>query len=117
MGTPNDPIDALTVRFEEGGQIQVDELGKAVLAHSPTWATIAFLARERDPATGAFSSPRVSLRRYKRRGGRFVVDKHFTLTNGAQALALMTAIERWFPIGAAEALAGDEAEADSGEEE
>jgi hypothetical protein len=114
MGIPDDPISALTVRFEDGGQLQVDELGKAVLAQSPTWATIAFLARERDPATGAFSSPRVSLRRYKRRGGRFVVDKHFTLTNGAQALALMTAIGNWFPPGAVERSVDDEAE--SGDE-
>jgi hypothetical protein len=114
MGIPDDPIGALTVRFEDGGQLQVDELGKAVLAHSPTWATIAFLARERDPATGAFSSPRVSLRRYKRRGGRFVVDKHFTLTNGAQARALMTAIGSWFPPDAVERSVDDEAE--SGDE-
>lgn len=99
MGTPDDPIGALTVRFEEDGQLHVDELDKAVLAQSSTWATVAFLARERDPATGSFSPPRVSLRRYKRRGGRFVVDKHFTLTNAAQAHALMVALAGWFPHG------------------
>ena len=93
---PADPTASLTVRFEENGHVQVEELAKAVLSVSPAWATIAFLARERDGNTGGFGPPRVSLRRYKRRGGRFVVDKHFTLTNAAQARGLMQALGAWF---------------------
>ena len=79
--------------------MQVEELAKAVLASSPTWATLAFLARERDPVSGALRAPRVSLRRYKKRGGKFVVDKHFTLTNRAQADALVAALGGWFSAG------------------
>lgn len=94
-----DPLDDLTVRFEEGGVVQVEELAKVVLASSPAWATLAFLARERDRETGALRAPRVSLRRYKKRGGRFVVDKHFTLTNRAQALALQAQLLDWFKDG------------------
>jgi hypothetical protein len=93
---PADPTASLTVRFEENGHVQVEELAKAVLSVSPAWATIAFLARERDGNTGGFGPPRVSLRRYKRRGGRFVVDKHFTLTNAAQAQGLLQALGHWF---------------------
>lgn len=94
-----DPLADLTVRFEEDGVLKVEELDKQVLASSPMWATVAFLSRERDPATGEMRAPRVSLRRYKKRGGRFVVDKHFTLTTGAQARALVDVLRGWFDVG------------------
>lgn len=94
-----DPLAELTVAFSEGDVVQVEQLDKAVLASSPMWATVAFLSRERDPATGSMRAPRVSLRRYKKRGGKFVVDKHFTLTNRAQARALIDALHGWFDDG------------------
>jgi hypothetical protein len=106
--TDKDPTAGLTVRFEEGGVLQVEELQRVVLSTSPAWATIAFLARERDPTTGEFRAPRVSLRRYKRRAGRFVVDKHFTLTTRAQGLALATALSTWFAEGGPGAGADDD---------
>jgi len=100
--TEKDPaLASLTVRFEEGGVLQVDELDRVVLAASPLWATVAFLARERDRATGAWRATRVQIRRYKKRGGRFVVDKHFTLTGRAQADGLAAALGRWFSPGGA----------------
>lgn len=94
-----DPLADLTVRFEENGVVQVEELARVVLASSPAWATVAFLARERERESGALHAPRVSLRRYKKRGGRFVVDKHFTLTNRSQADALVGALTSWFAEG------------------
>ena len=96
-----DPTAGLTVRFEEGGVVQVEELQRVVLSSSPTWATLAFLARERDASSGEFRAPRVSLRRYKRRAGRFIVDKHFTLTTSAQALTLAQTLTAWFGEGGA----------------
>lgn len=98
-----DPLAELTVRYEEAGVVQVEELGRAVLASSPLWATLAFVARERDPATGGFRPPRVTLRRYKKRGGRFHVDTHFTLTSAAQAQALVAALGGWLDGGALDA--------------
>jgi hypothetical protein len=106
MSQDADPTAGLTVRFEEDGQLQVEELARVVLGVSSTWATVAFLARERDRATGHFRAPRVSLRRYKKRGGRFVVDKHFTLTNAGQARALQHALASWFADGGAGAVDG-----------
>jgi hypothetical protein len=108
MSQDADPTAGLTVRFEEDGQLQVEELAKVVLGLSSTWATVAFLARERDRATGAFRAPRVSLRRYKKRGGRFVVDKHFTLTNAGQVRALEQALGAWFAEGGPGAVSGAE---------
>ena len=101
-------LDGLTVLFEEAGVLQVDELDRVVVSVSPMWATIAFLARERDRATGAWRAPRVQLRRYKRRGGRFVVDKHFTLTGRAQAEAVAAALAGWFAAGGKGRVDGDD---------
>lgn len=114
MSQDADPTAGLTVRFEEDGVLQVEELARAVLGVSPTWATVAFLARERDRASGAFRAPRVSLRRYKKRGGRFIVDKHFTLTHAGQARALQAALAGWFADDGPGAAAG--ADHDDGEE-
>jgi hypothetical protein len=101
--TSQDPrraaLDALTVRYEEDGTLLVEELARVVIASSPLWATLAFLARERDRATGEWRAPRVQLRRYKRRGDRFVVEKHFTLTGRAQADAVAAALATWFSPG------------------
>ncbi|MBM4282396.1 MAG: hypothetical protein FJ137_17130 [Deltaproteobacteria bacterium] len=108
----NDPravaLAALTVRFEEAGVLQVEEIDRVVVACSALWATVAFLARERDRSSGTWRSPRVQLRRYKWRGGRFVVDKHFTLTGRAQADAVGAALAAWFAPGGAGRAPGDD---------
>lgn len=83
--------DELTVAFSEDGKEKVRELGKVVLAESPSWVTIAFLFEE--PG----GPKKVALRRYKKRGGRFVVDKHFVLNTDRQAHELAKAIAVWFP--------------------
>ena len=92
----DDPLEALTVQFVEAGVVVVEELGKVVLAHSSAWATVVYLSRERKKGTDTFGPPRVMLRRYKKRGGRFITDKHFTLTTAAQAEGLVGAIAGWF---------------------
>ncbi len=113
---PRAALEGLTVRFEEGDVLFVEELDRVVVSVSPLWATIAFLARERDRATGQWSAPRVQLRRYKRRAGRFVVDKHFTLTGRGQAEALVAALSTWFAAGGKGRVEGDDTAAPDDEE-
>lgn len=89
-------VEELTVTFEENGVLKVRELDRAVLSSASTWATVAHLFEERDPE-GGFRGPKVSLRRYRKRGKGFVVDKHLTLSSARQAHALALALARWFP--------------------
>jgi hypothetical protein len=103
--------EELTVAFVEDGKEKVRELDKRVLAHSSSWATVVYLFCEIDADSGEPKPPKLGLRRYKKRGGRFVLDKHFVLASGAQARGLAEAIEAWFPAGAPHA-AGDEADDD-----
>jgi hypothetical protein len=88
-------VEELTVAFSEDGKEKVRELAKVVLSQATSWATIAFLFQEIDTATGEWRAPKVSLRRYRKRAGRYVVDKHFTLSSGRQARALKDALESW----------------------
>lgn len=89
-------VEELTVTFEEDGVLKVRELDRAVLSSSAAWATVAHLFEERDPE-GGFRGPKVSLRRYRKRGKGFVVDKHLTIGSPRQAHALAAALLRWFP--------------------
>jgi hypothetical protein len=88
-------VDELTVRFEEDGVLKVRELDKRVLSQG-TWATVAFLSQELDLQTQQWRAPRVTVRRYRKRGQGYVVDKHITLTSPAQATALADTILSWF---------------------
>lgn len=95
MNTPDtDPIDALTVQFEEDGVEKVRELEKHVLSRG-SWATIAFLFQEYDVRAGAFKPAKVSLRRYRRRKDRYVFQSKFTLSSLKQAKDAATVLTAW----------------------
>ena len=94
-----DPLTELTVNWTEDGVLKVRELDRAVLATSTSWATLAFLFQEHDAASGSYRAPKVSIRRYRRRAGRNVVDKHLTLSTEKQATELMDCIGKWFASG------------------
>ena len=89
-------IEELSVTFEENGVLKVRQLDRVVLSSSSSWATVAHLFEERDPE-GGFRGPKVSLRRYRKRGKGFVVDKHLTISSPRQAHTLAAALARWFP--------------------
>ena len=89
-------VDDLSVQWEEDGVVKVRQLDKRVLSTAGGWATIAFLYEEREPGSEQFRGPKVALRRYKKRGDRWVVDTRFTMTL-EQAQALGAAIGAWTP--------------------
>lgn len=91
----DDETSLLTVRWEEGGELIVEELAKVVLANRGGWATVAFLAREKDKENGTFEDPKVIVRRYRRRakGGHEVTAKLSLPMEQAKALA--EAIAGW----------------------
>jgi len=89
-------IEELTVNWREGDKLKVKELDKLVLS-TGMWVTIAFLYQDLDPNDpSAYRAPKIALRRYKKRGDRYVVDTRFTLTTDKQALEFAAAIGTWF---------------------
>lgn len=94
--------DDVTVNWSENGALRVRELDKVVLSTSTSWATVAFLFQEADPeAPDGWRAPKVSIRRYRRRGGKLHVDKHLTLSTEKQALDFAAAVTKWFSDGGA----------------
>ena len=98
-------VDDLTVTWSENGTPKVRELAKMLLSTSSSWATIAFLFQEADGA-GGWRAPKVSVRRYRKRGKTYVVDKHLTLSTSKQALDLANAVVAWFAPGGPGAVGG-----------
>lgn len=100
-------LDDLTVTFEDNGVVRVRQLDRVVLSSSSAWATIAFLFEERG-ADGALHGPRVSLRRYRKRGKSWIVEKHLTISSGRQAHLLAQTLARWFPSAPSDAESDDD---------
>ena len=67
-------VEDLTVEYtdEETGEVVIKELSKEVLSKG-AWPTVMFFYQDRDPKTGEFSEPKVSLRRYRKMQGRGVL--------------------------------------------
>ena len=85
MHDDDDNFEDLTVTWVENGVEVVKELDRYVLHKGSGWATIAFLCEEHDPATGEMRGPKVNLRRYRKRGGRWQVSARFVLGSEEQA--------------------------------
>ncbi len=92
-----DGLDDIAVDFVEDGIVKVRQLDKRVLSHGGGWATIAFHYEEKDPEGPGFKPPKIALRRYRKRGDRWVVDTRFVVSSGEQARGLYDAIAVWFP--------------------
>ena len=98
-------IDALTVHWEEDGQVMVEELDRKVLSHG-AWATVVFLYRERDRQSGEFGPPKAALRRYRKRGDRYQVHAKMVLSSAEQARMVADTLHGWFPNEAESERAG-----------
>lgn len=92
-------VEELTVAFsdEESGEDVIKELDKEILSKG-AWPTIMFLYQERDPKTGDFGEPKVSLRRYRKINGNFKAQGKFKVTGKAQAEAIIEVLKKWYNI-------------------
>ena len=64
-------VEELTVAYsdEDTGEEVIKEIGKEILSKG-AWPTVMFFYQERDPKTGEFTEPKVSLRRYRKMAGK-----------------------------------------------
>ncbi len=91
--------DELSVTYVQDGVEKIHEVARVVIASSSSWATVAHLFQERDPQTLQLRAAKVAIRRYRKKAGTYVVDKHFVLSSGRQAMAFASAITGWFATG------------------
>ena len=92
-------VEELSVAFsdEDTGEEVIKELGKEILSKG-AWPTVMFLYQEKDPKTGEFTEPKVSLRRYRKMNGMFKPQGKFKITGKAQAEAIIEVLKKWYSI-------------------
>ena len=91
----NEPLDQLTVRWEEDGEEKVKELKKHVLSKG-AWATLMFLYQELDPKTKEFRAPKISIRRYRKRADQYIYQSKFNISSEAQGREIARMIGEWY---------------------
>jgi hypothetical protein len=106
-------IDELSVNWDEGGTVVVEQLDKVVLSRGG-WATILFKYREQNVRTGVWSKTKFTIRRYQKRQGVFRQQSKFNISSMAQAKSLCDALMSW--VNEAEA-AGESDDGGGGSEE
>jgi hypothetical protein len=91
-------IDALTIQYEENGEVKVKQLDKRILTRG-SWTTIIFKFQESD-REGGFSEPRAVIARYQKRGGVYRQQSKFKISSARQARQVIDTLDEWFPADA-----------------
>jgi len=88
-------VDEITVQYEEDGKVLVKELGKEILSRG-SWATIMFLFQNYNRRLGTYDPPRVTIRRFQKTGGTYVLRSKFTISGAEQARKIAETLNRWY---------------------
>ncbi|MEZ4265191.1 MAG: hypothetical protein R3F39_02345 [Myxococcota bacterium] len=87
-------VDDLTVTYEEGGVVTVEELDKAILTRG-SWTTIMFKYRELDSKTQEMGKVKFTLRRYQKRNGAYRQQAKFNISSEEQGRAIVETLTAW----------------------
>ncbi len=91
-------VDDLSVQYEEGGEVVVEELDKVILSKG-AWATVIFKYREADRRTGEMGKVKFTIRRYQKRNGAYRQQSKFNISSIKQATGIREALDRWIAEG------------------
>lgn len=100
-------IDEITIEYVEDDKVVVKQIEKNVLTRG-SWTTIMFLFQEMDKNTGLYGPPKVSIRRYQKRGGFFRQQSKFNISSAKQSNAIIETLQKWYPKEGAEPTDTDE---------
>jgi hypothetical protein len=103
-------IDDLTIAFYQDDRNVIKELDKRVLTRG-NWTTIMYKFQELNKKTEVYEAPKVSIRRYQKRGGVYKQQSKFNISSAKQGREIATILTEWFPEGA-DSSAGDDDGAD-----
>ncbi len=87
-------VDDLTVQYEDGGEVVVEELDKVVLSKG-SWATVVFKYRQWDNRKNEMSGAKYTIRRYQKRNGAYRQQAKFNISSPKQAQGLIEALQTW----------------------
>lgn len=90
----SDSIDSLTISYQDNGTETVRELDKQVLTRG-AWTTIIFRYQDWEPAKGAWSPVRFSIRRYQKRNDQYWQKSKFNISSTEQARKIIDVLNQW----------------------
>jgi hypothetical protein len=88
-------IDDITVEYTEEDKLLVKQLEKHILTRG-SWTTIMFKIQEMDKNTSEYGAPKVTIRRYQKRGGVFRQQSKFNISSPKQGLEISKKLVDWF---------------------
>ena len=95
-------IDDLTIAFYQDDRNVIKELEKIVLTRG-NWTTIMYKFQELNKKTEEYEAPKVSIRRYQKRGGIYKQQSKFNISSAKQGREMARILVGWFPEGDAAA--------------
>jgi len=97
----SETIDDLTISFYQDDRNVLKELEKVILTRG-NWTTIMYLFQELNKKTNEYEAPKVSIRRYQKRGGIYKQQSKFNISSAKQGREISSILLNWFPVGADE---------------
>jgi hypothetical protein len=91
-------IDDITIAFYQDDRNVLHQLDKVVLTRG-NWTTIMFLYQELNKKTNEYEAPKVSIRRYQKRGGIYKQQSKFNISSAKQGREISKILTQWFPEG------------------
>ena len=88
-------IDDLTIAFYQDDRNVLKELEKTVLTRG-NWTTIMYLFQELNKKTNEYEAPKVSIRRYQKRGGIYKQQSKFNISSAKQGREIAAILLKWF---------------------
>jgi hypothetical protein len=88
-------VEEISIRYEEDGKELVKELEKEVLSRG-SWSTVMFLFQNFNRQLGTYDPPRVTIRRFQKTGGNYVLRSKFNISGPKQARKIVEALNRWY---------------------
>lgn len=87
-------IDELSVNWDEGGTVVVEQLDKVILSRG-SWVTILYKYREQNQKTQVWTQAKFTLRRYQKKQGQYRQQSKFNISSIAQAKSIVGALDNW----------------------
>lgn len=91
-------IDDISIAFYQDDRNVLHQLEKTVLTRG-NWTTIMFLYQELNKKTNEYEAPKVSIRRYQKRGGIYKQQSKFNISSAKQGREISKILTNWFPEG------------------
>ncbi len=90
-------VEELTINYEEGGILTVQELDKVILSKG-AWTTILFRYNQWDQSKEAYGEDKYSIRRYRKINGEYRAQSKFNISSSKQAKMIVETLQGWLDM-------------------